>query len=160
MDKARLMGVLNETTYLISKGPVTRRSIGGMGVLLWGLLLSPSDPRVGTLQQVDCSFVCIGVDEEKATRVMDELISILDEYPNPRQLRDGPSYKHVAEVVGDDVTALRLFGLGQVLGLWSVLTPFDFDVEPVLVEEAAELGMVVISGYPAQVSYGLTVAAG
>lgn len=161
MDKIQLMGVLNDTTYLISKGPQTHRRLAGMGALLWGTLLSPSDIRVRKLARVDCSFVDVGVIESKALAHMEDVVNLLEQYPEPEQLREGPSYKHVASVVGDDATALRLFGLGQVLGLWSVLIPEDFDVEPVLIEEAADLGMVVISGYPASIPYSLReVAAG
>lgn len=160
MDKMRLMEVLNETTYLISKGARTRRKTQEIEGLLWGVVLSADDIRAHRLERVDCEFVEVGVDVEKANQYLDELVALLDTYPSPEQLLEGPSYKHVSDVVGDDVTALRLFGLGHVLGLWAVLTPTDFGVEPVLVEEAADLGMIVISRYPDAAPYGLVEAAG
>ena len=159
MNKTQLLEVLNETTYLIIDGPGKRR-IDKLESLLWGVALSPDDERVAALQRVDCSIVSVGVDVDRARTYLDDIVALLDEYPDPARLQDGPSYKQVAEIVGDDVTALRLFGLGRVLDLWAVLTPADFGIEPEMVEEAADLGMVVISGYPGHIPYRLAVAAG
>ena len=159
MNKMQLLEVLNETTYLIIDGASKRRT-HKLGSLLWGVALSPSDKRVAGLQRVDCSVALVGVNAKVAHTYLNDLVSILDEYPDPATLQDGPSYKQVAEVVGDEATALRLFGLGHVLDLWEVLTPVDFNVEPALREEAADIGMVVISGYPSCIPYRLAVAAG
>lgn len=159
MNKMQLREILNETTYLITDG-ASRKRIHKLGSLLWGVAISPTDRRVPGLQQVNCAVAVVGVDAWKARVYLDDLVGVLDTYPEPAQLRDGPSYKQVASVVGDEATALRLFGLGHVLDLWEVLTPIDFGVEPALREEAADIGMVVISGYPSCIPYRMAVAAG
>lgn len=150
MNKARLMEVLRNTTCLISKGARTQRRLPGIPVLLWGLMLHQQDPAAALLQKVDCEFIIVGVNQEQAEKHREEFIEFLESYPAPQHLEDGPSYKHLASVVGDDMTALRILGLGQTLGIWQVLLPDQFGVDPELREEAADLGLVVATGYKSQ----------
>lgn len=150
MDRTRLMEMLNETTCLISKGTVTRNKLPGIPVLLWGLLLSEADPQAAKFTQVDCHFVQVGVNAQLAEKHREPFIQFLESYPDQQRLLDGPSYKSIASIVGDDMTALRIFGLGQVLGIWEVLLPDQFGVHPELVDEAADLGLVVTTGYKSQ----------
>lgn len=148
MDKARLMNVLNDSTCFVSKGEKTQRKLPGIPVLLWGLLLSATDPSIEKFQLVDCHFVTVAVNPEQAQAHKQDFIELLEQFPDYQKLQDGPSYKHVASIVGDDMTALRVFGLGQTLGLWNVILPDQF-VEPELVDEAADLGLIVTTGYTA-----------
>lgn len=150
MDKARLMVVLRDSTCLISKGDSTRRVLPGIPVLLWGLMLSAADPEVAQLDQVDCQLITVGVNREQAEKHRAEFIGFLESYPEPKRLADGPTYKHLASIVGDDMTALRVFGLGQTLGLWNVVLPNQLGVDPEIADDAAELGMVVTTGYQSQ----------
>lgn len=147
MDKSRLLKVLNNSTCLISKGESTKRKMPGIPVLLWGLMISPTDPHVDQLEQIDCQFVVIGVNREQAELHRTEFIEFLESYPEPKKLEDGPTYKHLASIVGDDMTALRVFGLGQTLGLWNVLLPDQLGVDPEIADEAADLGLIVTTGY-------------
>lgn len=147
MDKTRLMEVLNKSTCLISKGECTRRKMPGISILLWGLLLSATDPEATQLQQVDCHFITVGVNKYQAEQGRSEFIQFLESYPDAQKLFDGPSYKSVAGIVGDEMTALRVFALGQVLGLWEVLLPNQLDVPPELADEAVDLGLIVTTGY-------------
>lgn len=147
MDKARLLQVLANATCLISKGESTRRKLPGIPVLLWGLMISATDPGVDRLDQVDCQFVVVGVNREQAELHRQEFIDFLESYPEPKKLSDGPTYKHLASIVGDDMTALRIFGLGQTLGLWNVVLPAQLGVDPDLADEAADLGLIVTTGY-------------
>lgn len=107
----------------------------------------PSDPGVEMLDQVDCQFIIIGVNPVQAERHRAEFIEFLESYPEPIKLSDGPTYKHLASVVGDDMTALRIFGLGQTLGVWDVVLPGQLGVDPDLADEAADLGLIVTTGY-------------
>jgi len=147
VDKSRLLKVLNNSTCLISKGESTKRKMPGIPVLLWGLMISPTDPHVDQLEQIDCQFVVIGVNREQAELHRTEFIEFLESYPEPKKLEDGPTYKHLASIVGDDMTALRVFGLGQTLGLWNVLLPDQLGVDPEIADEAADLGLIVTTGY-------------
>jgi hypothetical protein len=147
MDKARLMEMLGDATCLISKGDRTKQKLPGIPVLLWGLMISAVDPGVEQLDQVDCQFVVVGVNREQAEKHRAEFIEFLETYPEPQKLADGPTYKHMATIVGDDMTALRVFGLGQTLGLWNVILPDQLGVDPELVDEAADLGLIVATGY-------------
>ena len=160
MNRSRLMRVLDGATYLISSKPgPRRRMLESRSSVLWGVLLGEDDLRVSNLHLVNCHVIKVGVDLAVAERVRGDLIDLLDRYPD-QGLKDGPTYKQVASIVGDDATALRLFGLGQALDIWSVLTPVDFGLPPALADEAAELGMVVISGYPGSVIGDLIQAVG
>jgi hypothetical protein len=150
VNKARLMEVLNNTTCLISNGVRTQRKMPGVPILLWGLLLTTVDADAKKLQQVDCHFITVGVNQEQAESHRQAFIDLLEEFPDVQKLSDGPSYKHIASVVGDEMTAFRIFGLGQTLGLWEVMLPSQFGVDPELVDEAAELGLITTTGYESQ----------
>lgn len=147
MDKTRLLEVLNDSTCLISKGERTRQRMPGIPTLLWGLMISETDPEVTELDRVDCQFVTVGVNRERAKHHRSSFLEFLESYPDPQRLSDGPTYKHLARFVGDDMTALRVFGLGQTLGIWDVLLPAQLGVDPELADEAADLGLVVSTGY-------------
>jgi hypothetical protein len=160
MDKVRLMEVLNDSTCLISKGERTQRKLPGISIMLWGLLLSASDPLIDKFQQVDCHFITVGVNPVQAEAHRKDFVELLEQFPDMKRMEDGPSYKHVASVVGDDMTALRIFGLGQTLGLWDVLLPAQFGVDPELVDEAADLGLIVTTGYQATLAQPVQSAVG
>ena len=147
MKKNRLMELLNDSTCLISKGGATSRKLPGISLLLWGLMVPLEDPRTEALLKIDCQFITVGVNTEQAERHRAEFLEFLEEYPEPNKLADGPTYKHLAEIVGDEVTALRVFGLGQALGVWNVLLPTDLGIPEDLAEEAADLGLIVTTGY-------------
>lgn len=150
MNKQRLMEVLNDSTCVISKGEPTQRKLPGISLLLWGLMVPANDSRIDALEKVDCQFLTIGVNKSQAEKHRAEFIAFLEEYPEPTKLADGPTYKHLSTIVGDDITALRIFGLGQALGIWDVLLPANLGVPQDLVEEAADLGLIVTTGYQSQ----------
>lgn len=155
MEKNRLMEVLKDSTCLISKGEKTQQRLPKIPLLLWGLMNFPSDPDVAKLDQIDCQFITIGVNRAQAEKHRATFVEFLETYPEPDKMSDGPTYKHLASIVGDDITALRIFGLGQTLGLWSVVLPGQLGVDdPELADEAADLGLIVTTGYQ---SRGLSV---
>jgi hypothetical protein len=137
--------MLGGTVYLVGCTPSFRqRLISSGSSLLWGVLLSTEDKRVEDLTIIDCHFVKIGIDLAKVDHLKSQFTAAMSSHLYGFS-EHNTTYKRAAEVVGDEATALRIFGLGYALGFWSVLTPTDFGVEPVLAEEAAELGMVSIA---------------
>ena len=102
---------------------------------------------VPEVELVDVHFFIVGVDRAKAEANRAALVAQLDTYPIPGRLADGPSYIEVGGVLGDQQTALQLFGLGQALGLWKVMTPKSLGVTGVEADEMAGMGFVMVSGY-------------
>lgn len=99
---------------------------------------------------VDCHFVTVAVDPELAERARPELEAWLKSYPEPDRLKGGPSYIEIAALGGiEQETAFRIFALGQVLGLWQVLTPERLGITGVEADRLAGSGMVMISGWKA-----------
>lgn len=147
MNKQSLMKVLNDSTCLISKGSSTQRKMPEISLLLWGLMVPAGDPRVEALDKVDCQFLTVGVNRVQAEKHRAEFMEFLESYPDPNKLSDGPTYKHLATVVGDDITALRIFGLGQTLGIWDVLLPSHLGFDTDYADEAADLGLITVTGY-------------
>lgn len=159
MNSKRLMNLLNNSTCLISKGELTQRKLPEISLLLWGLMVPAEDPRTSSLEQVDCQFLKVGVNRDQAEKHRAEFLEFLETYPEPAKLSEGPTYKHMAAIVGDEITALRIFGLGQTLGLWDVLLPSQLGIDPEQADEAADLGLIVVTGYQSQ-GRTLSVATG
>lgn len=77
---------------------------------------------------VDIGMARIAVDREQAESARGELCALLGNFPrlNPEQLAtfgNGPSYLEAGGTLGSQRTALALFGVGEALGLWQVVTP-------------------------------------
>ena len=153
MDLDRLHEIIRETTSEFRKGAVVEKSVGlspsGLEVTkteFWGM--PHVDDAPDDLVQVDVVFEVIGVAVDKARARRDELIAILDAYPSLDRLRGGPSYIEVGAEVGGQGAALRLFALGEVLGLWEVITPQKVGITvEATAREMAGVGFVMISGY-------------
>lgn len=97
--------------------------------------------------KVDCHFVVIGVHKAAAGAHKEELISILKEYPKPDRLAGGPSYIEMGGEIGDQGAAFQLFAVGEVLGLWKVITPKTLGITGPAADEVAGGGLVMISGF-------------
>ena len=147
MNIERLYQILDETTTQLRKGdPVERHTENGIEVIeIFNM------PHEGELKshvvKVDMVFLSIGVDEELAQRRKEELIEILRSYPEPERLAAGPSYIEVGGVIGDQGRAFQLFALGQVLGLWSIITPATLGASGKDAHDLARRGFIMISGY-------------
>jgi len=50
------------------------------------------------------------------------LASMLDAYPNQKELKGGPSYIHAGATLGDQGTAIRFFLLAEYFGLGNIMT--------------------------------------
>lgn len=148
MNLERLYDILRDTTIQLRKGePVTHETVGPVDVTHVYDMPAVKD-AAPHLEHVDVVFMVIGVDKAKALAIKDELTAILDEYPEQNRLAGGPSYIEVGGVIGDQGAALSLFALGQVLGLWTVLTArtFGFTDEAEILKLAGN-GLVMMSGY-------------
>lgn len=147
MNLDRLYEILRETTIQLRKGEeVERRQAGDVHVT--EIYAMPHERQAkDILEKVDCHFITVGVDKSKAEQYRNEFIALLKEYPQPERLAGGPSYIEVGAEIGDQGAAFQLFALGQVLGLWSVITPEKIGITGPQARELAGSGFVMMSGY-------------
>lgn len=152
MDIERLFAILSETTTQLRKGEtVETRQVGNLAVIDAYLMPHESEAPPD-LDKVDLEFVVIGVDKAKAESLRGEIVGLLDAYPQPERLAAGPSYIEVGGVIGSQGGAFQLFALGEVLGLWKVITPRTFGITDS--EQARTLagsGFILITGYTKEV---------
>src|SRR5689334_22647969 len=79
MDLEKLYDVLNEATALFRKGPaVSERQDGAMKVTEVYDMPHVHDAD-GSLEQVDCHFLIVGVDKARAEARRSELLELLDQ---------------------------------------------------------------------------------
>ena len=143
----KLYEILRETTIQLRKGEeIEERQIGNLHVTEVYAMPHEEEADNG-LVKVDCQFIVVGVDKTKAEKSRDELIAILKTYPDPDRLAGGPSYIEVGGEIDDQGAALQLFALGQVLGLWRIITPKTLGIIGVQAEQMAGMGFVMISGF-------------
>jgi hypothetical protein len=160
MDLSKLYEILSETTIQLRKGEEIEGSpelveqikrgdhptAGGVAEIYMMPHASEAKPE---LKKIDLEFLVIGVDKHAAERRKAELINILNSYPEPDRLAGGPSYIEVGGVIGDQGAAFQLFALGQVLGIWNVITPASMGITGAEARRLAGSGFVMISGYTA-----------
>jgi hypothetical protein len=147
MNLERLYKILEYTTVQLRKGePVTHTVVGPLAVTTIDNMPHESE-AMPSLELVDMEMLTIGVDKDEAAKLKPELITILDTYPKPERLAAGPSYIEVGAEIGDQGAAFQLFALGQVLGLWKVITPKVLGFEGAEAREFAGRGLIMISGY-------------
>ena len=101
------------------------------------------------IEKGDLHFIMVGVDKAKAEHYKDELIAILQTYPQPERLAGGPSYIEVGGEIRDQGAAFQLFGLGKVLGLWDIITPEKLGITGPEANQMAGMGFVMMSGFKA-----------
>ena len=147
MNLKLLHEILSHTTVQLRKGEVVREEQVGPLKVITIDAMPHVDEAMPSLELVDMEYLTVGVDKQEAEKRKEDLISILDSYPEPERLSAGPSYIEVGAVVGDQGAALQLFALGKVLGLWEILTPRTFGINGERVMELAGLGFLMISGY-------------
>ena len=134
MDLNRLYEILGETTVQLRKGEVFTgtptlvaqaergEELKGGGVLTMDLMPHENEAP-DNLVKIDCELLTIAVNRHIAEFHRAELIEILKTYPRMSELIEGPSYIKIGAEIGDQGAAFQLFALGEVLGLWKVITP-------------------------------------
>ena len=147
MNLKRLYQILNITTVQLRKGPeVTQENVGPLEVIHVYDMPHESE-ALSHVEKIDLEMLVIGVDRKEAEAYKNELIGILNTYPEPDRLAGGPSYIEVGAAIGDQGAAFQLFALGKVLGLWDVITPATFGMTGEEARKAAGSGFVMITGY-------------
>lgn len=145
MNTSRLYEILQATTVQLRKGEVVEKD-GNVTTINAMPHVDEAKPEV---ERVDMEFLVIGVDKTAAEVHRDELVSILNTYPEPERLAGGPSYIEVGAVIGDQGAAFQLFALGKALGLWDVITPAKLGMTGDMARQMAGQGYIMMSGYKA-----------
>lgn len=97
----------------------------------------------------DCYLFRLEVETAALEAFRPAMLALLAEYPDPDHLERGPTYHDVQVHLKDTGRAVAFFGLGQMLGLWRVVTPITAGhAEPRAAQMAAG-GYILISGYRA-----------
>ena len=135
--------ILTETTQVFRKGTEVVHEPSG-AVSIYGY---PHVSDAAGLELVDCHFVVVGVDKAKAEEHAGGFAEVLAGYPALDRLAGGPSYIEVGGEIGDQAAAFRLFALGQVLGMWTVITPATLGLSGPEADEFAGRGFVMMSGW-------------
>jgi len=145
MNNVKLQAILADTTIQLRKGPVvTEEEKDGINVV--HIYLMPNEEEApASMVKVDCHFVVIGIDPEKAEEHRQDFIDIVKGYPAPHDLAKGPSYMSVGAVLGDQGAAFQFFGLGAALNLWNVITPAALGHKGESADQMAGMGFVMIS---------------
>lgn len=150
MNLDRLYQILAETTVQLRKGEVVTNETGAGGVNVVTIEALPHvDEALPHVEKIDLGFLVVGVDKAEAEKYRAELIDILRTYPQPDRLAAGPSYIELGAEIGDQGAAFQLFALGQVLGLWKVITPAHFGLTGEEARRAAGIGFIMITGFKA-----------
>lgn len=132
----------------LEKDIATAQASAGAGPVVAEVWAMPHVDDLPTgLKPVDVFFEIIGVDQEKAESFKDEIVSLLRDYPKPDRLAGGPSYIEVGGELGDQGMALRLFAVGEVLKLWTVITPTTLGLEGEQARTLAGRGLVMMSHF-------------
>lgn len=154
MNTDRLFEILRNSTVQLRKGEeIVERESEDKTIHVTQVFAMPHESEVANLEKVDCHFIVIGVDKKKALAYKQEVIQILSDWPSEAwgvvipKLQDGPSYIHAGGAIGDQGLALQLFGIGQVLGFWQVMTPEKFGFSGEQADEMAGSGFVLIDGF-------------
>lgn len=136
--------------YRVHEREIREEDIGGVVHVITYEPLAHAREAPETETVVDCVLLKIGVDRPKAESYRDEFASLMK--PLAGMLEQGPSYITLGAEIGDQGAAFCLMALGQVLGLWRVITPVDLGITGAKAMDAAGLGYVMLSGYKEEVS--------
>lgn len=102
------------------------------------------DQAPDDVELVDLHFLQVGVNRVQAEAVRETIEQWCDEH---QRMTEGPSYIEVGGMLDDQGYALRLFAVGQVLGLWKVVTPKQLGLTGDAAHQAAGVGYVMTTGY-------------
>ena len=142
MNIERLYKILDECSVQLRKG----EEIIQHGNVT-EIFAMPHESEVNNLEKIDCHFIVVGVEKATTEKYRQELIDILNEYPDMELLKNEASYIHVGAEIGDQGMAFKLFAVGDVLGLWQILTPAKMGITGPLGDQLAGAGFVTIMGY-------------
>ena len=147
MNLKRLHEILTETTHCYRKGEaVETRRVGPLEVTeIFDMpALAEAAPEHVI---IDVALMAVGADKAAAEARKGELIDILKSLPDRERLAAGPSYIETGVWIDSQDAALRLYALGEVLGLWKVITPATLGVSGPEALQLARNGFVMITGF-------------
>jgi hypothetical protein len=144
--KERLYEILNQCTVQVRVGDVVKHEkVGALDVTTFDAMPSEAD-LVDNLKVIDMILLKVGVDPVRAAAVKDEFVGLIE--PLRPMLESGPSYIAIGGELGDQGAAFQFMALGEVLGLWKVVTPRTLGMaDDAAAKNAAGIGYVMISGY-------------
>jgi hypothetical protein len=144
-----LYDILYDCTTQVRIGDViTQETAGPISVTTIDAMPAEAELKPG-LKIIDCVLLKVAVDAEKAEHHRAELIKLLE--PMRAELEPGPSYIALGGTLGDQGAAFQLMALGEVLGLWKVITPKMLGkTNEAEARHWAGAGYVMISGYRRQ----------
>jgi hypothetical protein len=146
MDLDKLYEILKETTVSLRKGETkTEKTEGNVKVV--NLYFMPHVSDVTDVEKVDLHFIVVGVKKAEAEKRKGEFIELIKTYPDFNRFRQGLSYIELGGEIGSQEEALKLMALGNVLGLWDIITPEKLGITGEKADELAGGGMVMIAGY-------------
>jgi len=109
-----------------------------------GLCVDKQPDRPAPQHSADVFFFWVSAVNDPSADSLRNLLEL--EYPSLDKLQQGPSYIEIGAELGHQEIALRLIGLGGLVGLWRVVTPAFFGFEGEGAREMAGMGMVMCSG--------------
>lgn len=146
MDTDKLYKILTETTVQLRKGDMVEEKKGEMiKVVNMYFMQHVSEITDKDVEFVDVHYMIVGVNKSQAEKYRDEFVALLKTYPDYERFKQGLSYIEVGAVIGSQAGAFELFALGEVLGLWNVLTPEKLGITGADADELAGMGMVMFS---------------
>lgn len=101
--------------------------------------------RLAPAHSVDVHFFWVSKRGEPTKEAFRHLCET--EYPNIARLKAGPSYIEIGGALGDQGLALRFIGLGELVGLWRVITPERLGITGDKAKELAGGGFVMAGGF-------------
>lgn len=101
--------------------------------------------RAAPPHSMNVHFFWVSLKNEPSRRALDSLLKA--EYPSPDRLKQGPSYIEIGAEVGSQDIALRLIGLGDLLGLWRAVTPERLGMDGQTAAQMAGNGFVMAGGW-------------
>lgn len=86
-----------------------------------GRCIDKGPDREPTGHSVDVHFFWV---QAKNDPKKEDFLRLLEAgYPDMGRLRGGPSFIEIGAAIGDQGDALKLIGLGELVGMWKVITP-------------------------------------
>jgi len=143
----KLIEICKEATIQLRKGDIVEKRTSG-NIEVTEIYMMPHVSKASnSLEKIDMEFITIGVNREIAEKNRQAFIEICESYPRPDRLAAGPSYIEVGAEVGDQGLAFQMFAIGEVLGLWKVITPARLGIIGAESRQLAGSGFIMISGY-------------
>lgn len=150
MNTQKLYDIVQDSTRVFRKGKsVERREVGNIDVVeKFGYDHTSKAPTGDNFDKVDMVFVDVAVDRARAERYRADLTRILQDYPQPERLAEGPSYIELAPNLGlEQEGALRFMALGKTLEMWNIMSAKTLGMNDYVARQMAGQGFLMISGY-------------